>query len=1060
MAASQDFAVEVLRPDDLLVLRFEFVNLRLELEGGARIERADPTAESYLLVVLPPQHINEQAFLKVDPPGEDEPLKAPPVRSVIAGPSRLAFRLPDDMPALPFTLDSLLKWSALEPSVAANALPAEPSAEERAACPRPEPPLLTETAVELPYRLVLSPSRTAAWEHATSAQARDGRVELWHTRLGATGRAGMVDQANRKGRAIRAVWTPDRSDPVGAAWPASEPPRQPLSPKNRITIVGLSSDFGLAVEPSGFYDPAAIDVRRLMLTALGGYLDIQGHWPQPQPREPEAGAMLAPIDRSGLGLVAGRSRAADMVLAQSFDHVLTDVSAAEPSSLKKVVDFTLPISAFLPTPPGVTGEWGWIHRAQAGRDEFVEFDTPGILFPLGHRATLVKITERRFEVGPLGKVGAYLRQRLFITVTQPVRDYLASAAAFPRKGRELPFASIRFATLVTPNLSNVDENDPSFPMLGSNPYAFDIIGVDQEGRAVPASMPLVFVPFKFDVAPATSIAKATPVYDAHPDWHSARVAQKDVAFAPIGWEKPGSTSALCSAIRFGVAVDHADNVPRGEAPVLPKMVNATVNLPALAPLAGPAAAQSQTTIVLADQYLGHGIGGGGNPAHLFATLQTPIAAGMAPDRAGGIASPSFAVQGLSRALGPIADVAQMGAGTFSPDGFLPSAKLFGALDLKDLIVGIEGDLRADAVVPLGLRDLSFDELVAELAKPEVKIPVPVLGTHRVIGPDDQLSVETLYVWKPAIEGFDAGLLKLELDDAAQFALSVYHRQPVGGGNPQSRVDGRLTNFALEFGGVVRVRFGAFAFASVNGAKMDVNISNLEVEFHGALEFVQTIQSILPKDGFMDPPYLTVLPTGVTAGFTLGVPALGVGVVSIENLALDAGVSLPFTGDPSGVRFAISSREHPFLVTVSLFGGGGFFAFSVNTAGPPAVEAAIEFGGNFSLDIGVASGNVHVMAGIYFAMLGSQVKLSGYVRLGGSVEVLGLVSISVEFYLALNYDDGKAYGEATLTVSVDILGFSESVALHVERKFAGAAGDPTFAELVDPGAWHDYCVAFA
>jgi hypothetical protein len=238
------------------------------------------------------------------------------------------------------------------------------------------------------------------------------------------------------------------------------------------------------------------------------------------------------------------------------------------------------------------------------------------------------------------------------------------------------------------------------------------------------------------------------------------------------------------------------------------------------------------------------------------------------------------------------------------------------------------------------------------------------------------------------------------------------------------------------------------------------VEGVDVEFQGALSFVQTVRDILPSNGFTDPPFLTLLPTGIAAGYTLAVPTLGVGVVSIEGIALSAGVSLPFTGDPAGVRFAISSREHPFLVTVALFGGGGFFAFAVTTSGPPQVEAAIEFGGNFSLDIGVASGNVHVMAGIYFAMLGSAVKLAGYLRLGGSVEVLGVITVSVEFYLALNYDDGKAYGEATLSVSVEIFGLSKSVSLHVEKKFAGAAGDPTFADLVDLPAWQEYTAAFA
>ena len=72
-----------------------------------------------------------------------------------------------------------------------------------------------------------------------------------------------------------------------------------------------------------------------------------------------------------------------------------------------------------------------------------------------------------------------------------------------------------------------------------------------------------------------------------------------------------------------------------------------------------------------------------------------------------------------------------------------------------------------------------------------------------------------------------------------------------------------------------------------------------------------------------------------------------------------------------MRFALSERHKPFLVTVSLFGGGGFFALALNASGIEQIEAAIEFGGNISLNLGVASGGVYVMAGVYFGMLGRQ-----------------------------------------------------------------------------------------
>ena len=90
-------------------------------------------------------------------------------------------------------------------------------------------------------------------------------------------------------------------------------------------------------------------------------------------------------------------------------------------------------------------------------------------------------------------------------------------------------------------------------------------------------------------------------------------------------------------------------------------------------------------------------------------------------------------------------------------------------------------------------------------------------------------------------------------------------------------------------------------------------------------------------------------------------------------------------------------------------------------------------------------------------------LSGYLRVGGKLEVLGIISISVEFNLSFTYysESHEACGRATLTVSVQVACFSKSVELSVERCFGSKGGDPTFGQLMDTsGAWADYAAAFA
>jgi hypothetical protein len=198
---------------------------------------------------------------------------------------------------------------------------------------------------------------------------------------------------------------------------------------------------------------------------------------------------------------------------------------------------------------------------------------------------------------------------------------------------------------------------------------------------------------------------------------------------------------------------------------------------------------------------------------------------------------------------------------------------------------------------------------------------------------------------------------------------------------------------------------------------------------------------------------------------LGLPSVGVGIFSLQNIALTAALSVPFVDKPAGVCFAISERHKPFLVTVSLFGGSGFFSLAVSANGLEQIEAAIEFGGNISLNLVIASGGVYVMAGIYFALTANSVTLTGYLRCGGYLEVLGLISVSVEFYLALTYHKkerggNEVWGQASLKVCVKVAFFSKSVSLSVERRFAGSDGDPNFTETMAPTEWGEYLQAFA
>jgi hypothetical protein len=172
------------------------------------------------------------------------------------------------------------------------------------------------------------------------------------------------------------------------------------------------------------------------------------------------------------------------------------------------------------------------------------------------------------------------------------------------------------------------------------------------------------------------------------------------------------------------------------------------------------------------------------------------------------------------------------------------------------------------------------------------------------------------------------------------------------------------------------------------------------------------------------------------------------------------------------------------------GGGGFFLIEISPRGMMRLEAAIEFGGKAEIDIGgLANGSVYIMAGYYFSIkerCGTKVtELAGYMRCGGNLTVIGLIEVSLVFYLELKYFFSVS---VELTVSKKFLGdgnaqkvagecspdqlaldatpdrrYAEIASLNPVGLFSAPPQDQkpkTFSEVMKPDQWSKYCDAFA
>jgi hypothetical protein len=1257
----------VYRPGDLLRIEFRFLNLdRLEDVSPPVLARRDSTKPAYLVAVLGPQHLLEQVFF--DPAGtkadferktEVPPLEklrdhdpgAPetpkyPVKARIARPSRIAYTVTDQR--IVFTTDGLLhamrvlplsvvphaegaspiiRWEELADNVGAIKSVAKRlqgiradvdkgAAELRTPAlvglaeavqlrrtaaqlearfgpasavaavntdvrvgieigplipidvrpPAPRAPTSTETALEIPWRLQLSPHSRGAFAHALDEVDHDGRVELWHSRLATRTDAAAeldpatappLDEEQSATRTVRAVWTrdfasdsdiADRSD----AFPQNEdfgdlttlPPfRATLSVRDRMQLVHLTSNHRYPK-----YRPRPASVERLMVTAAGGWLALEAHF-----------------DPTGAGL-----------------------------SIEE-----------------------WRHRATLGRDHYVKVVYQGVLLPFGHRASLVKVTERRVK----SDGHATLYQRLFIVVRQPERRFLtAGSNAYDNR---MPLRWVRILTAETPPLAAprrlldnaggqifvpeiATDDGPAGKLPGAEPFRFRFLANDISNRLVEFEGPAVFVEKTvFDGSTAKSTREAALQKANDVDTTYPLLGQR-IAYAPP--LDPDDTTLATERIRFDALFD-TRTADKGTNFVLPVMRVAHAPVPAMSAFTGQTQAQALT---YATAYIASGVGPGAHPGNqggLFLQLSDDLGVAIKPtdavtmgfstqsQKSGGFVSPSVSVTALARRVGPVGgDLNQLAAsaGSFDVGKMfgLDAAKLFGILPLAELLPSGGSPLPAfatksvNAVLDLGSSvaearlflstqsaqlaahgpavkaaadDLEvaaeavavaleavlapphppqpFDVLLVDLGNAArtlvtqlreittaagapgagvgVGLGIPRPELERAFGLFDRLADLAAEAGPiaQAIQAFATGTLlpervsarlewTTELEPWAPAGVSPPVFQPEGdkqlrlvaevqaplrGGTPTTLVSCALPPFTLTLLGdtqFIAIHVVVMEFSVQPGRKTDVNVALSDgkdgrpsgIEFLGPLAFVETLKEIIPFDGFSDPPYLDIQPSGLKAGFDLQIPDLAVGIFALSNIHVGAELSVPFIGESLEFRFFFATRENPFRLQVAFFAGGGFFAITISPKGLKVIEAAFEFGAAVEMSFVVASGSLSVMAGIYFRLEiegeSQAVQLTGYFRARGEVDVLGLISACIELYLELSYRSvggaSKAVGKASISIEVSVCFLSFSVSVTCEKQFAGSSGDPTFLETMGQyvdhrgtphDAWAEYCDAF-
>lgn len=682
------YALKVARAQDLLLLTFRFKDLYLK-SHFAHAPEVTPAGKKgsyqtgYLIVEFPPQSILEQSFYETDstvnPPQSDAPLRPPPIQSRIAGVSRLVFKVKQPMD---YSLEGLLDWANLELNVPWVAL--SPDQEPEQLVNRIAPPGDLETALEVPYRLLLSPHKDAVWLHhkALICDAA-GRIELWNTRLAVRGKGGAPDESASAGRTVRAVWSPDypySPQPNDGYAPFPAPTRPSLTAEHRSLIVTSTSDFsrdqhqldGMTVKVR---NSAPVVANRFALSALGASINLEGHWNP----------------------------------------------TVAPQTLLE-----------------------WIHRAELGRDNFVRIVTKYYGMPNRYPLSLVYEVERKFEkVG--GATIAYLRSKYYIKYRAPRIDY-TRGLGLPHQGRWTLFRALEAdITRCTPYLDSPEQlpvscstaSNPVFwPKVGGKDYMFEFLGYDQDNQPVPLRSALLMAPAEAAYS-ITCLDSMMAIYH-HSDNRSRRkvvIGGASLGLVPSARpdaDRLPARDAYWATIREDATLipgnSPADKIQKlrdaDQPPFYPIIESLRVGFPQLSKLTGK---PEENDIQFSPLYIRSGFDQAVNRGKVYAELldtdgkQTLLTFGS-PENPNGdktaLASPNSKIVGISLPLGPFGGsssaskslvvppaapgqlptsngaAGSVASGQFNPADFFgggdSEAKLLGVIPLKDIIKAAVG----------------------------------------------------------------------------------------------------------------------------------------------------------------------------------------------------------------------------------------------------------------------------------------------------------------------------------------------------------------------------------
>jgi len=275
--------------------------------------------------------------------------------------------------------------------------------------------------------------------------------------------------------------------------------------------------------------------------------------------------------------------------------------------------------------------------------------------------------------------------------------------------------------------------------------------------------------------------------------------------------------------------------------------------------------------------------------------------------------------------------------------------------------------------------------------------------------------------------------------------------------PDARIDGHMGPFGIQLFGdfdVVLLNFRGLDFRAGGGRPSGFDVRFGDFVIGEKAKFLKQLEAYISPKGGLPPVRPMKDKPGIEATYGINLGSFGVGTLSFSNVSLNAGARLPFGAtDEAEFIVSIGRSDSPFLISSTIFGGGGYLALLANGKGFIGLETSFDYGGVFTFGFGALSGTGQITLGLYFRAARGEPARLGMNFMVRAAANIACFSFSVSLFVRLTYVGGKMDGRATFTFSFSI-GIDDiefTVEAYVSQGASAGGGSPTNNALLDlPG----------